>query len=106
MLEDAAHGQIHAWEAWYKILRLRLKQKASGLVELLDSKLYTKDMEGHSQQLRAALLRCFAKGTRVWDIAQTIIQQHGERADLVVEAIEKEVGRGELFRAFHYNRVL
>ena len=102
MLEDAEHGQIHAWEGWYKTLRLRLKQKASGLVELLDSKLYTKDMEGHSQQLCAALLRQFAEGTRVWDIAQTVIQKHGERADLVVEAIEKEVGRGELFRAFHY----
>ena len=27
----------------------------------------------------------------MWDIAQTVIQKHGERADLVVEAIEKEV---------------
>ena len=58
-----------------------------------------------SQQLCAAFLRCFdcfVEGTRVWDIAQTIIQKHGERADLVVQAIESEVGRVGLFRAFHY----
>ena len=101
-LTEAEHGQMHAWEAWLKATKLKLKQKASGLVELLDTASYTEESAGHSQQLTAAFLRCFEEGTRVWDIAQTAIQEHGERADLVIAAVESEVGRGEMFRAFRY----
>jgi hypothetical protein len=31
-----------------------------------------------------------------------MVQEHGMRVDLIVKAIEAEVGRGELFRAFKY----
>ena len=101
-LNEAEHGQMHAWEAWLKATKLKLKQKASGLVELLDTDLYTEESAGHSQQLTAAFLRCFEEGTRVWGIARTAIQEHGERADLVIAAVEPEVGRSEMFRAFRY----
>ena len=104
VLDEAEHGQMHAWEAWLKGTKLKLKQKASGLVELLEPDNFTIEKTGHSQQLCAAFLRCFAEGTRVWDIAQTEIQKNGERADLVIQAIESEVGRGELFRAFAWAR--
>ena len=102
MLSEAEHGQMHVWEAWLKSTKLKLKQKGTGLAELLETAHYKEESAGHSQQLTAAMMRCFEEGTRVWDIATTAIQEHGERADLVVAAIESEVGRGELFRAFRY----
>lgn len=101
-LQGAEHGQLFAWEDWLKETRLLLKQKASGLVELLDPKQYNPSMDEHSQQLCAAFLTCFERGTRVWDLAHTSIQTNGERADLMIQAIEAEVGRGELFRAYQY----
>ena len=102
MSSEAEHGQMHVWEAWLKSTKLKLKQKGTGLAELLETENYKEESAGHSQQLTAAMMRCFEEGTRVWDIATTAIQEHGERADLVVAAIESEVGRGELFRAFRY----
>ena len=109
MLEEAEHGQMYAWETWVKATKLKLMQKASGLVELLDSDTYQgiEDSEyqqkiEHSKQLTAAFLQCFEEGTRVWDIATTVVQTEGERVDLMVKAIDAEVGRGELFRAFKY----
>ena len=75
-LNDAGHGQMYAWGSWSKATKLKLKQKASGLVELLDTDLYKEESVGHSQQLSAAFLRCFEESTRVWDNAQTAIQEH------------------------------
>ena len=43
VLTEAEHGQMHAWEAWLKATKLQLKQKASGLVELLDTASYTEE---------------------------------------------------------------
>ena len=65
---------MHAWEAWLKATKLKLKQKASGLAELLETESYSEESAGHSQQqLTVAFLRCFEEDIRVWDIAQTAI---------------------------------
>ena len=39
-MNEAEHGQMHTWEARLKATKLKLKQKASGLVEVLDTTLY------------------------------------------------------------------
>ena len=101
-MPDNEPGQMLCYEAWIKKIRLALQQKGDGLVELLDQVPTTAAALGHSKQLCAAFMSCFTEGTRVHDIAFTTIQEKGHRVDLMVAALEAEVSRGELFRAFRY----
>ena len=101
-LDDDSLGQMFPWEEWYKRLQLGLKAQGTGLIELLNPEKYTPELAEASQQLLAKILSAFTEGTRVWDIAMTAQQKLGERADLVVGAIEEQVGRGSLFRSYKH----